>query len=251
MMRKTLIGLCLAGLVAGSLAAQTADELVEKNIAAKGGKEKLAAIQGVRVTAKMAMQGMEMPITMEQVPPAHKVRMDFTVQGMQGTRAYDGKTGWQVMPFMGKTDPETLNAEDLKEVQDSADFQGPLFDYKAKGNTVELLGKSDLEGTPAYKLKLTKKNGDVTTIYLDADSYLELRTEASATVQGQQRDVSTTFGDYKKVEGLTLPFSIETKITGIGGQTITVAKYEINPELPASRFEMPKVAAKPAAPPKP
>jgi outer membrane lipoprotein-sorting protein len=256
--RKTFACLLLTGFAAVALSAQTADELVEKNIQAKGGRDKLNAVKTLRLSGKMTMgQGMEAPVVMEMAPPAHKVRMEFTFQGMTGVRAYDGAAGWQVMPFMGKTDPEALAADELKEMKQDADFQGPLFDYKSKGNKVEYLGKGDLEGTPVQKLKLTEKDGDVTTIYLDADSFLELKEETTRTIRGQATDLETTLGNYQKVEGLTLPYTIESKAKGMpGSQVISVSKVEINTDVPASRFEMPKVekkkeTPKEAAPPKP
>ncbi|HVT61197.1 MAG TPA: hypothetical protein VHR45_22735 [Thermoanaerobaculia bacterium] len=256
MVRKTIASFLLAGLAALAALAQTAptvDELIEKNIQAKGGREKLNSVQSIRFTGKMVMgQGMEAPVTMEMLPPAKKVRLDFTLQGMTGTQAYDGKAGWQIMPFLGKIDPEPMAGDELKDIQEQADFQGPLFDYKAKGNTVEYLGKGDLEGTPVQKLKLTQKNGDVTTIYLDGETYLELKQGSTRMMRGENRDFETTLGDYKKVEGLTLPFTIESKVKGSpAGQTITIQKVEVNTSVPASRFDMPKVEKKESAPPKP
>jgi hypothetical protein len=254
----SVAALLLAGLTAAAASAQTADDLVEKHIQAQGGRDKFKAVQTIRMSGKMNMgHGMEAPVVMEMMPPEHRVRMDFTVQGMTGTQAYDGAAGWQVMPFMGKTEPEAMSADDLKQIKENADFLGPLFDYKGKGNKVEYLGKADLEGTPVYKLRLTEKDGDVTLIYLDADSYLKLKEETTRTVRGQATDLETTFGDYKKVEGLTLPFTIEVKAKGAPDpQTIVIEKIEVNPTVAASRFEMPKVekkkeAAKDAAPPKP
>ena len=247
MLRKTFACMLLTAAFAAAVAsAQTADDLVDKNVQAKGGREKLKAVQTIRMTGKMSMgQGMEAPVSMEMAPPTHKVRMDFTLQGMTGTQAYDGANGWQVMPFMGKTDPEAMSADDLKEIKENADFQGPLFDYKEKGNKVEYLGKADLEGTPVYKLKLTEKDGDVTTIYLDADSYLELKEESTKNLRGQLTDLETTFGDYKKVEGLTLPFTIESKAKGTANkQTISIDKVEVNVDIQPTRFDMPKVEKK-------
>jgi hypothetical protein len=259
--KKTLAAALLAGFAGAALSAQTADELVEKYIQAKGGRDKIKAVKTMRMTAKMTMgQGMEAPVVMELVPAEHKLRMEFTLQGMTGVQAYDGTNGWQVMPFLGKTDPEPMTGDDLKDVKENADLvEGPLFNYKDKGNTVAYLGKGDLEGTPVQKLKLTKKDGDVTTIYLDADSYLELKDETTRTIRGQATDLETTFGNYKQVEGLTLPFTIETKLKGAAGgqsQAIIVDKIEVNTAIPASRFEMPKAekkqeAPKNAPPPKP
>jgi hypothetical protein len=257
--RKTLASLLLTGFAAAALSAQTADEVVEKYIQAKGGRDKIKTVKTLRFTAKMSMgQGMEAPVVMELVPPEHKVRMEFTIQGMTGIQAYDGTGGWQVMPFLGKTDPEPMTGDDLKEAKENADLlEGPLYNYKDKGNKVEYLGKGDLEGTPVQKLKLTQKEGDVTTIYLDADSYLELKNETTRTIRGQATDIETTFGNYKQVEGLTMPFNMETKMKGAPGpQVITIDKIEVNVPIAANRFDTPKVekkkeAPKDAAPPKP
>ncbi|HVR12054.1 MAG TPA: outer membrane lipoprotein-sorting protein, partial [Thermoanaerobaculia bacterium] len=185
--RKTLASVLLAGFAAAALSAQTADEVVEKHIQAKGGRDKIKSVKTLRLTAKMSMgQGMEAPVVMELVPPEHKLRMEFTIQGMTGIQGYDGTTGWQIMPFLGKTEPEQMTGDDLKEAKENADLvEGPLFNYKEKGNKVEYLGKGDLEGTPVQKVKLTEKDGDVTTIYFDADSYLELKNETTRSIRGQ------------------------------------------------------------------
>src|SRR5258708_15366447 len=196
---------------------------------------------------------------MELVPPSHKLRMEFTIQGMTGTQAYDGANGWQVMPFMGQDPPERLSADGRKEVQENGDMvEGPLFDYKAKGKEVEYLGKGALEGTPVQKLKLTNKDGDVTTIYLDADSGLELKEEATRKMRGQATDIEATFGNFKQVGGLTMPYTIENKVKGApGSQVISVDKIEVNTDIAAGRFDMPHAArkkeppAKEAAPPHP
>jgi hypothetical protein len=257
--RKTLACLLLTGFAAAAVSAQSADELVEKYIQAKGGREKIKAVKSLRFTGKMTMgQGMEAPVTMELVPPAHKVRLDFTLQGMIGTQAYDGANGWQIMPFLGKTEAEAMTGDELKEIKQNADLlEGPLFNYKDKGNKVEYLGKGDLEGSPVQKLKLTEKDGDVTTIYLDADSGLTLKEETTRTMRGQAMDFETTLGNYKQVGGLTMPYTMETKAKGTpGSQVISLDKIELDVDVPPSRFEMPMAAKKQdapkaAAPPKP
>jgi hypothetical protein len=250
MLRKTLACLVMTGLAAVAAAAQTADQLVDKYVQAKGGRDAINAVKTIRMTGKMSLgQGMEAPVVMEMAPPGHKVRIDFTVQGMTGSQAFDGTTGWQVMPFMGKTEPEVLSADDLKDVQENADFAGPLFDYKDKGNKVEYLGKGDLEGTAVQKLKLTEKSGDVTTYYIDADSYLDLKEETNRTVRGQSVDIETVYGNYKQVNGLTLAGTLEIKVKGKpGSQLISIDKIEVNPDIASTRFDMPKVEKKADAP---
>ncbi|MFL6195611.1 MAG: outer membrane lipoprotein-sorting protein [Thermoanaerobaculia bacterium] len=252
MIRKTFAWLLLAGLAGAALQAQTVDEIIGKHLEARGGKDKIKAVQATRLTGKMVMgQGMEAPFTLEQARP-NKMRMEFTLQGMTGVQAYDGKTGWAVMPFMGKKDPEPMSADDVKQLEEQADMDGILVDYKDKGHQVESLGKVDVEGTPAYKLKVTQKNGDLTNIFIDAESWLEIKREGKAKMRGQEFETEVTFGDYKPVEGLVLPFSIEQKVKGApGGMMMTVSKIEINPSVDAGRFAMPAVEKKAdPAPPK-
>jgi hypothetical protein len=96
---------------------------------------------------------------------------------MTGVQAFDGQKTWSVMPFSGKKDAEVGTDEDNKNAQDDADFDGALVDYKAKGHTIELAGKEAVEGADAFKLKVTKKNGNIEYDYLDAETYLLVKTE--------------------------------------------------------------------------
>lgn len=250
MHKKLVLSLCAAALLAVSASAQTADELIDKNIKAKGGADKLKAVQSMKVTAKMKMGPMEAPVTITKKRPEN-FRIEFTIQGMTGVQAYDGTTGWAVMPFMGKKEPEQMSAEMLKEFKEEADFDGPMMDYKTKGNKVEYLGKEDVQGTPAYKLKVTTKDGSESTVYLDADSYLEIKTASKRKIQGQEVESETTLGDYKEVGGLLFPMSIESHAKGHeGAQSITIEKIELNPtSVDAALFHMPEVK-KPAEEPK-
>ncbi len=247
MSRKVLFSLCAVALLTLSAFGQTADELLEKNLKAMGGKEKLKALQSVRMTGTMKMGPMEAPITLTRARPS-STRFDFSIQGMIATQAYDGKTGWMLLPFTGNKDPQLMTDDMLKDVRSDADFDGPTFDYKAKGNKVEYLGKEDVEGTPAYKLHVTTKEGKESIAYLDAETYLTIRTEAKRNINGQEVEATTSISDYKTVDGLKFPYSMETKVKGMekmGGQAITISKIELNPKVEASAFAMPAVAAKP------
>jgi len=252
MTRKTFAWLLAAGLISAAAWAQTADEIIAKHEKAMGGKDKIKAVQSERVTGKMVMgQGMEAPFTMEMARP-DKMRMEFTVQGMTGVQAFDGKTGWSVMPFMGKTDPEAAPEEESKKMQEQGNMDGLLMDYKDFGRTVELVGKEDLEGTPVYKLKVTQKSGDVVYIYIDAENFMLLKQTGKTKVRGQEIESEMIFGDFKPVDGLVFPHSIEQKVTGMpGGMVMTVSKIELNPGVADSRFTMPAAAEKkPAVPEK-
>lgn len=247
MLRKALQGLVAGALLAAPAAAQTVDELIAKSYEARGGLDKLKAVQSVRMTARMTMGPMELPIVIEMKRPA-RVRVDITVQGTAAVQAYDGTTAWGISP-MGTGQAEALPAEQAKEMADQADIDGALADYKAKGHQVELVGKEKVEGSDAYRLKVTKKDGDVEHHFLDAESYLPIRVEAKRTIRGTEIEGESTIGDYKEAGGLLWPYSIQNGAKGRPEkQNLTVEKIEINPAIDDARFTMP--AAKPAEAPK-
>lgn len=250
-MRFNKISLFVAGAaLAMSLQAQSVDELIAKNIAAKGGAEKMKALKSMKATGKMTVGPMEAPFTYIKKRPG-SMRIDFTVQGMTGSQAFDGSNGWSLMPFMGKNDPEKMSADEVKEFSEQADFDGPLVDYKAKGNKVELVGKEAVEGTQAYKLKLTMKNGNETIVYLDADSFLEIRQTSKRQMQGQDVETELAIGDYKDEGGFLMAHSMEQTLKSAQGtmkQTFVLDKVEVNSDVDDAIFKMPEVKKAAEAP---
>lgn len=244
MLRKILMGITMLALLAPIASAQTVDELIAKNITAKGGMEKMKAVSTYRATGKMiAGQGMELPFVMLNKRP-NNTRMEFTFQGMTGMQVYDGKTAWMSMPFMGKKEPEVMPADQAKIIEEQADFDGPLVDYKAKGHTVELVGKEQVEGADAYKLKLTLKGGDVRYIYLDAETFLEVKVEAKRTVRGTEVESESFLSDYKEVGGMMMAHVMENGAKGSPQrQKLIIEKVELNPEIDSGLFAMPATAA--------
>ncbi|HET7228357.1 MAG TPA: hypothetical protein VFJ55_06920, partial [Chthoniobacterales bacterium] len=176
--RLTIVVISCA-LTASAVCAQnkpplTVDELVAKNVAAKGGADALRALQSVRLTGKMLVNEGQIQLAyVETKKRPGAIRDEITIQGMTAIQAYDGAQGWKVSPFQGRKDPEKMSADDTKSLMEDADIDGPLVDWKAKGSTVEYLGTEDVDGTQAHKLKVVRKNGDVTFVYLDPDAFLE------------------------------------------------------------------------------
>jgi outer membrane lipoprotein-sorting protein len=233
--------------------AQTVDEVIAKSVEARGGLDKVKAVQSLRWTGKMEFgPGIEAPGVYVQKRP-DLARLDFTLQGLTATQAYDGKSAWAIMPFTGKKDPEAMTEDDTKQMQEDADIDGPLVEYKAKGHQVELLGKEQIEGTDSYKLKLTHKNGNVKLIYLDADSGLEIKEVSKRMVRGTEQETETSFSDYREVNGLMFPFAQQSSIKGSPQvQKLTIEKLELNVPVDDASFKMPAPApAAPAAPAKP
>lgn len=224
--------------------AASVDEIVAKHFEAQGGTDKIKAIKSWRFTGKMTLgQGMEAPFTMERVRPA-KTRLEFTFSGMTGIRAFDGKSGWQVMPFMGSKDPEPFTAEENADAIEDSDFDGPLMDWKAKGNTVELVGTEPVEGADAYKLKVTRKSGKVEYFYLDTETYLTVKQEATRKMRGTDVEGESYLSDYKEVNGILVPYTMSQGMKGSDHrQTMTFEKVEANVDVPEADFAMPAPAA--------
>jgi outer membrane lipoprotein-sorting protein len=248
-MRRSIalcVGACLVA--AATLQAQNVDEIVTKNIEARGGLAKIKAVKTMKLTGRVTIgPGTEAPMTIEVARP-NKMRLDVTVQGMTLTQAFDGKQGWQINPFGGGSKTaELMSADEQKEAEDQADFDGPLVDWKAKGHKVELVGKEKVEGTDAYKLRVTLKNGNVRYIFLDADSYLDIRGEEKRTVRGTEMETEQTIGDYKDTQGLLIPYSFETGAKGHPEkQKIMIDKIEIDAPVGNDRFTIPAKKEEPA-----
>jgi outer membrane lipoprotein-sorting protein len=238
-LRSELLLAALCALPIVPLAAQSADEIIAKYYEAAGGLDKFKAVNAMRITGRMTLgQGMEATFTRVSKRPKFQ-RLDFTLQGVTGTQGYDGQTAWMFMPFMGQTAPELMPADLAKNMDEEADFDGPLVGYKDRGIQVELVGQEAVEGANAYKLKVTLKSGDVTYYFIDAEAWLPIRTQSKRTMQGRDFDIVTSLGDYKAEGGLLMPHSIQVSGQGPGTQGFVIEKVELNPTLNDEDFKMP------------
>lgn len=231
--------------------APTLDQVLAKHYEAKGGLAKLKAVSTMRITAKMSGGPMDFPVVIEAKRPA-SIRMDINIQGNQITQAFDGKSGWSINPFQqsAKKEAEPMTPDEVREFEVQADMDGPLVDWKEKGHKVELQGREPVEGSDTYKLKLTLKNGDVRTIYLDADSYLEVKQTSKRKIRDTDVETETTLGDYKEVGGLMIAHAMENGAKGMPQkQKVVIEKVELNVPIADQRFALP--AKQPAGPTEP
>jgi len=223
--------------------AQTAEELVNKNIEAKGGLEKIKAAKTRLTTGRVKGSGRRRGTVaafrqMNMRPDL--IRQNLSMQGMTAVQAYDGSAGWQTQPFRGRKDPELMGEDNLRDLLLAGDFDGPLVDYAAKGNNVEYLGHAEVDGDDALRLKVTLKNGDIIYYYLDPDTYLEIRKEIQQFIRGSVRERVVDLGSYKPVDGVMYPFSIsEGPRNNPGAQMITIDKIEVNVAFQDSDFALP------------
>jgi hypothetical protein len=211
--------------------AQTVEEIVNKNIEAIGGAEAWRKVTSLRTEGTMTVQGAEVSIVIT-VLHGKGMRQDISVMGMTGFTIVTPSAGWNFMPFQGQTSVDAMTADELKEGQDDIDAQGILIDYAAKGTTVELIGKEDVEGTECFKIKATTKFGTVETMFIDPKSYLVVRTISKQKANGQEAEITTDLANYQKTpEGILVPMSITLPF----GEAV-ISKVEVNKEVDEKIF---------------
>ena len=231
--------------LSSSASAQTADEIVAKYVKAIGGMDKINALKTLNRSGKFTGGGgFEARLSQENKRP-NMVREDFYIQGMDGVTAYDGKNGWKIDPFQGKKDPEPLGEDELKDIIADSDFDGPLVNYAEKGNKVEYVGTEPVEGTDAYKLKVTMADGEVRYYYMDTDYYVPIKVETKRMIRGAEREFETSLGDYKEVNGVYFPWYLESGPKGSPFKgKVTYDKITANGSLADARFIEPASGAK-------
>ena len=224
----------------------TVDELVSKNIEAKGGAAALKAIQTIRFEGRLVANQGQIELTYTEIEKRPgKVRTDAVLQGMTLVQAYNGSNGWKIFPIYGRKDPEKMSTDEAKSLVEEAEIGGPLENWKEQGKAVTYLGTEDVEGTAAHKLKVVRKNGDISFVYLDPDYFLEIRVLDQRMEQGAQVQVETDLGDYEKVNGVYFPFSVEAGSKGsTDKQKILIEKAEANIPIDDAVFEFPTKATK-------
>ena len=244
-----LLGLALAGAFPAAVGAETLDSLIARHVEARGGLERLESIRSLRASGRaIAGPGREALVTRE-VRTAGRARTEFTFQGVTAVYACDGSRCWYVAPLSGVFEAELMTEADTSLAIEHADIVGPLVNWKAKGHSVELLGKETIDGRETYKLKVTLRGGGVQTNYLDAKTALIVRRETTRTVGDQRFEVETSFSDFRPIGGVVFPHSIKSGAKGRpdfpegrpDSLEIVVEEAELNVPLDDARFEMPEV----------
>jgi outer membrane lipoprotein-sorting protein len=235
--RVVVVSFSVVALLTARMAvAQTVDELLAKNIQAKGGMEKLRSVQTAKQTARVNFQGAEAKQTVYAKRP-NLIRQELNIAGQLVIMAYDGQTPWMINPNLGAVAPIALTGPLAEMIKDQSSFDGPLIDYKAKGYLIELVGPETLAGRQVHHLKLTDKMRQVQHCYLDAETGLEAKL-VSQNEMGQSFEQELS--DYRDVEGIKVPFSIRTLANGVQQGQITVDKVEFNVKIDDAIFKMPR-----------
>jgi hypothetical protein len=221
----------------------TADQIIQKHVEALGGAAKLNAIQTLVVTGKASILGQTEAPLIIQVKRPNLLRLEIVFQGQKIVQAFDGMTAWTVNPIAG-SGPQESSEEDTRAAQESSDFiGGNLVDYKSKGNAIQFVDKEEIDGLAVYKLKLTKKSGSVEYDYLDAKSFLPIKTEGKRMQLGQEVLYESKIANYKPVEGVLMPFNLTQLVNGRLAMEISIEKMDANVPLDRAVFKMPEKPA--------
>jgi hypothetical protein len=250
-MNAAALPLMLFGLAA-SAQAQTADELVAKNLAARGGADQIAAIHTLVSHGELRFPG-DFKLAYKETRSRLggkandcAVRVEASLQGLTLIQAYDGTSGWRVNPFEGRKDAERMGADEARGLADEGSIDGALLAARAKGSQVDYLGREDIDGTDAYKLRVTQTDGTVFTYWLDPDALLEIKMLERRTIRGAETETETDLADYERVSGVYFPFSITTgpkNSPPSEKEVITIASAEANTPVAPDTFAMPAAPA--------
>ena len=240
-MKNLIISFLLTIIFASATFAQTVDEILAEHFNAVG-QEKLLATNTLTMKGKIIQGQFEIPFTSFQKRPMY-FRSEAEFQGMKILSGFDGTTGWSVNPMMGSTDPQPMTVEQIDRMKIQADYDGLFYNYKEKGYTVEFTGKETVDDIETFVLKLTRPNGDVVTSYIDAENYVLLKSKSNMKIQGVDTETEVIFSNYKYVNEILSPFSMETKMNGQTAMQMTFDEISYDTDMPDSMFKMPEATA--------
>jgi hypothetical protein len=230
------LSLAVVGLLMSAMSfAQTADEIVAKHIAAIGGADNWKKINNMRQEATLSVQGMDIPVVITAVHNK-ATKQEYTVMGMTGYSIITSEGGWNFNPMQGQTKPEPITQDELKYGKDNLDLQGDFVDYKAKGHSIQLMDKEDIEGVECLKIKLTRKSGNESIFFFDPKTYYIVRTSSKMSANGQEVESVVNMSNYQKLpEGIVIAYTIES--TAVPAP-ITVTKVIVNGKIDEAVFKV-------------
>jgi hypothetical protein len=239
-MKNLIKSILLAVIFIGTAIPQTVDEILAEHFKAIG-QDNLLAVNTMSTKGKIVQGQFEIPFSSFQKRPMF-YRTEAEFQGMKIISGFDGTNGWSINPMMGSNDPQPMTEEQIDKMKIQADFDGPLYNYKEKGYTVEYTGKEKIDDIETYALKLTRPNGDVMTYFIDAENYVPLKMQSKIKMQGVETEVELIFSNYKYVNDILSAFSLETKMNEQTAMQMTFDEISYGNDYPDSLFQMPEVS---------
>jgi hypothetical protein len=225
----------------------TAEQIVEKNVAARGGLDGWRKIESMVWLGHLESADPNMPrlsFMLEQKRP-NKERFELSEIGQKTMRVFDGTHGWRVKPNRdGTLDAQPYSPQDLQFAREGQGIDGPLVDYQAKGITVEGMSVEKIDGRKTYRLHVKSPQGELRDVWIDAKTFLDVKYDrTSYRSNGDPGIVSVVYRNYRTVEGLQIPSTLE--IGGGEGRPparMIIEKIALNPPLDDKVFTKPKEA---------
>ncbi|MCP3723218.1 outer membrane lipoprotein-sorting protein [Paraburkholderia sp. CNPSo 3272] len=240
-----LAGSSAASAQTAGAAHMSAAQIVERNVAARGGLQAWHAVNAMTMSGQLEAGGTKntkLPFTMTLKRP-RKSRIEVRFNDQTAFQVYDGAQGWKVRPFLGRNEAEPYTPAEARAAASWAELDGPLMDYAAKGTRIDVLGMEMVEGHRAYLLKLTLKDGTSRRVWIDAASFLELKIDGDPRkLDGKMHNVAIFYRDYRKEGGLVMPHTLETVVVGARGtHKLIIDKVALNPQADDTLFAKPQL----------
>ncbi|HZV54463.1 MAG TPA: outer membrane lipoprotein-sorting protein [Rhodocyclaceae bacterium] len=232
---------------AGTSGTLTADQIIERNIAARGGLDAWRSVGTLTMSGTLEAGGKKntaLPFVLK-LKRSNKSRLEIKFADQMAVQVYDGTQGWKVRPFLGRNEVEPYTAAESKAAESWQELDGPLIDHANKGTRVSLVGEEAVEGRRAYKLKLTLKSGEERHLWVDAANFLEVKTDGEPRkMDGKLRNVAIYYRDYKAEQGLNVPHTFETVVEGFKQaqpHKMSIERVTVNPPLDDKLFTRPEL----------
>jgi hypothetical protein len=235
-----LLGLSIPVVPTLTLAGQprSADEIVARNLEAKGGEARLDAVTTMRMAGTLTAGGQEVPMTIYMKRP-NKLLQEMLVKGQRLVQAFDGQTAWVVNPLLGIEQPEVVTGPQAQAMRDQADFEGPLLRYRERGIRVEVEGTGSFEGRRVHRLRVTRPGGQEQRLDIDAETGLEVRSVMEVNQGDEPVVIETLLSDYRTAGGVTLPYSLRTIVNGVEQAHLALERIELSTAIDDGLFRKP------------
>ncbi|MBS1919529.1 MAG: hypothetical protein JST17_04670 [Bacteroidetes bacterium] len=217
---------------------QTVDEIIQKYSDAVGGLNTFASVKTLSMTGNVAMQGMDMPMTV-QIINGKAMKSNVEVMGQKIINLYKDGKGWTINPFAGATTPTEVTGSELNDLQNQANIANQLMDYKKRGNKVELQGEEDVDTVKCFKILLTRSGDNKTSTYfISTVDYLLKKSISTKDIQGQEVEIESYYNGYKYFDGLKISTDITVKMQGQVFQEIKFSDIKVNREIDEKVFDL-------------
>ncbi len=235
---NSLAALFLLAAASAAAADLTPDQVIDKYVAASGGYAKVKGVQSLKMTGLYSAGDAPIPFVILRKRP-NLYRWDRDIKGQKLVLSFDGQTAWWINPFGDQAGPAKMPEADGKNLEGESTFEDELIDYKKKGSRVEMLGLDDVDGQQAYKLKVTRKDGNIERYFISSDNFLKLKQSFVFSSNNREFELLTVYQNYKAVNGVLLPHHVERDFAG-QHRVIEYKTIEVNPKLDDAAFHMPK-----------